>query len=61
MKIIFGPNSGLKPAKPGQNYNNFHNILSLFDVLQNFPFTASEAMRDYNMVYTSTLTSCQTT
>ena len=27
--------------------NNFHNILRLFDVLPNFPFTTSEAMRDY--------------
>ena len=27
--------------------NNFHNILRLFDVLPNFPFTRSETMRDY--------------
>ena len=27
--------------------NNFHNILRLFDVLPNFPFTTSETMRDY--------------
>ena len=27
--------------------NHFHNILRLFDVLPNFPFTASETMRDY--------------
>ena len=27
-------------------YNHFHNILSLFDVLPNFPFTTSETMRD---------------
>ena len=25
-------------------YNNFHNILRLFDVLPNFPLTASEMM-----------------
>ena len=30
-----------------QAYNHFHNILSLFDVLPNFPFTTSETMRDY--------------
>ena len=28
-------------------YNYFHNILRLFDVLTNFTFTKSEAMRDY--------------
>ena len=28
-------------------YNYFQNILRLFDVLSNFPFTASETMRDY--------------
>ena len=28
-------------------YNHFHNILRLFDVLTNFPFTTSETMRDY--------------
>ena len=27
--------------------NPFHNILRLFDVLPNFPFTASETIRDY--------------
>ena len=34
---------------PGRSYpyNHFHNILRLFDVLPNFPFTTSEAMRDY--------------
>ena len=30
-----------------RNYNQFHNILRLFDVLQNFPFTTSETMGDY--------------
>ena len=29
------------------SYNHFHNILRLFDVLINFPFTASETMRNY--------------
>ena len=29
------------------NYNQFHNILRLFDVLPNFPFTTSETIRDY--------------
>ena len=28
-------------------YNQLHNILRLFDVLPNFPFTTSETMRDY--------------
>ena len=28
-------------------YNHFHNILRLFDVLPNFPFTTSETMGDY--------------
>ena len=25
-------------------YNHFHNIMRLFDVLQNFPFTTSETI-----------------
>ena len=28
-------------------YNHFYNILRLFDVLPNFPFTTSEMMHDY--------------
>ena len=28
-------------------YDHFHNILRPFDVLLNFPFTTSEAMRNY--------------
>ena len=28
-------------------HNPFHNILRLFDVLPNFPFTTSETMGDY--------------
>ena len=28
-------------------HNHFHNILRLFDVLSNFPFTTSEMMREY--------------
>ena len=28
-------------------YNHFHNILILFGVLPNFPFTKSETKRDY--------------
>ena len=27
--------------------NHFHNIVRIFDVLPNFPFTTSETMRDY--------------
>ena len=30
-----------------KTYNHFHNILRLFDVLLNFPLTASETMHDY--------------
>ena len=33
--------------KNRQNYNHFHNILRLFDVLPSFLFTASETMGDY--------------
>ena len=29
------------------HHNHFHNILRLFDVLQTFPFTTSETIRDY--------------
>ena len=32
---------------PFLSYNYFHNILRLFDVLPNFPFTTSETMPDY--------------
>ena len=28
-------------------YNDFHNVLRLFDVLLNFAFTIREMMRDY--------------
>ena len=30
-----------------KSYNHFQNILRLFDVLSNFPFTTSEMMDDY--------------
>ena len=33
--------------KTGKTYNQFHNILRLFDVSPNFPFTTSETMGDY--------------
>ena len=33
-------------------YNQFHNILRLFDVLPNFPFTTSEMMGDYYLLPT---------
>ena len=29
------------------SYNHFHNILWIFDVLSNFPFTTNKTMRDY--------------
>ena len=34
-------------SKLDKIYNHFHNILRLFDVLPNFPFTISETMPDY--------------
>ena len=30
-----------------KNFNHFHNILRLFDVLPNIPFTTTETIRDY--------------
>ena len=33
------------------DYNHFHNILRLFDVLPNISFTASETMGDYYGIY----------
>ena len=30
-----------------QTYNNFHNILRIFDALPNFPFTGGETMCDF--------------
>ena len=36
-----------KTSNQVYNYNQFQNILRLFDVLPNFPFTASETMGDY--------------
>ena len=29
--------------------NHFHNIMRLFDILPNFPFAATETMRDYDL------------
>ena len=43
------------------DYNYFHNILRLFVVLPNFPFTTNETIRDYFMVYTSYLSNWRTT
>ena len=39
----------MKTQKVKENFrdNHFHNILRLFDVLPNFPFTTSETKRDY--------------
>ena len=34
----------LKQTLKKPNYNHFHNILRLFDVLPNFPFTTGETM-----------------
>ena len=36
-----------KEAKEIFAGNHFHNILSLLDVLPDFPFTRSETMHDY--------------
>ena len=36
-----------KTSNQVYNYNQFQNILRLFDVLPNFPFTASETMGEY--------------
>ena len=36
-----------KPTSFTSSYNLGHNILRLFDVLPNFPFTISETNRDY--------------
>ena len=47
---LFITNSAVnKTYKAKENFsdNHFHNILRLFDVLPNFPFTTSETMRDY--------------
>ena len=45
------------------NYNHGHNIMKIFDVLPNFPFTTSERslIISDKLVYTSCLTSCRTT
>ena len=31
------------------SYNQFHNILRLFDALPNFPFTTSETIGNYSL------------
>ena len=38
-----------KDLKSKENFadNHFHNILRLFHILPNFPFTTSESIRDY--------------
>ena len=47
----------LLKKKKNINYNQFHNILGLFNVFPHFPFTTSETI---NMGYKSCLTSCRT-
>ena len=39
----------MKTQKAKENFagNDFHNILKLFDVLPNIPFTTGGAMSDY--------------
>ena len=47
---VFWENSLLIKKETAKGYfedNQFDNILSLFDVLQNFHFTTSETMGDY--------------
>ena len=36
-----------KKKKKKNGVNHFHKILTVFDVLPNFPFPTSEMMRDY--------------
>ena len=44
----FGPNCQYLQFKVKlDTYNHFRNILRLFDVLTNFPFTTGETMRNY--------------
>ena len=56
LKVVFPPGTHQR-NRTGLtwkcSYNHFYNILRLFDVLPNFPFTASEMMCDWN--------DCQTT
>ena len=45
-------------------YDHGQNIMRIFNVLPNFPFTTSEMKPDYDKqtgIYTSCLTSCRTT
>ena len=56
----------MKTWKAKENFedNHVHNILRLFNGWANFPFTTSETkgiIISNNLVYTSCLTSCQTT
>ena len=44
---FWGPHLGQRGQNQAQNYNHFHNILRLLDVLPNFPFTTSERMHGY--------------
>ena len=46
-QTITAQNRKYQRAMPVGSYNQFHNILRLFDVLPNFPFTTSETMGDY--------------
>ena len=47
MKNLMDLYINLKHMEKVFGCNHFHNILRLFDVLPNFPFTTSETMRDY--------------
>ena len=40
-------NQNISLVKQNVIHNHFHNILRLFDVLPNFPFTTSETMGDF--------------
>ena len=45
--IQFKPMYKTKSFQNAPTYNQFHNILRLFDVLPNFPFTTSETIVHY--------------
>ena len=49
MKILLKENYQLNLFSNSDTfiYNHFHNILRLFNVLPNSPFTTNEKMRDY--------------
>ena len=47
LLIDLAVNKDIRKSKDNFEDNHFHNILRLFDVLPNSPFTTSQTMRDY--------------